>query len=187
MYFALVYYPHIAHEGFQAFRHRYEPYSELLPEHVPFVFPVPEDIGREELEAHIEEVVNTCKPFDVHFCTLEKTWDHWLYLGAKEGHDAVVDLHDKLYTGILSPYLREDLPFYPHIGLGLFSKEAYDFHNPTAALTLDEVKFNNARDAFAKIGFELWCTVDKLTLVGISADFKECVDLRVFEINSPLD
>lgn len=185
MYFALVYYPQIEHEGFHAFRDRYEPYSELLPEHVPFVFPVPENIGRDKLEAHIEQVVNTCKPFDAHFCTLEKTWDHWLYLGAKEGHDAIVELHDKLYKGILSPYLREDLPYYPHIALGLFSTEAYDFNNPTAELTLDEEKYNSARKSFEKMGVDLWCTVDKLTLVGVNSDFTECVDLRNFTMIEP--
>ena len=185
MYFALVYYPKIEHEGFHSFRRRYEPYSELLPEHVPFVFPVPEVIGREKLETHIEQVVKTCKPFDVHFCTLEKTWDHWLYLGAKEGHDAVVELHDKLYTGILSPYLREDLPFYPHIALGLFSKEPYDFNHPTAALTLDEEKYNKARQSFEKMGVDLWFTIDKLTLVSVNSDFTECVALRNFAIKEP--
>ena len=185
MYFALVYYPQIEHEGFHAFRDRYEPYSELLPEHVPFVFPVPENIGGDKLEAHIEQVVNTCKPFDAHFCTLEKTWDHWLYLGAKEGHDAIVELHDKLYKGILSPYLREDLPYYPHIALGLFSTEAYDFNNPTAELTLDEEKYNSARKSFEKMGVDLWCTVDKLTLVGVNSDFTECVDLRNFTMIEP--
>lgn len=182
MYFALVYYPQIEHEGFQLFRHKYEPYSELLPEHIPFIFPVPEVVGRETLEKHIDKVVSAWKPFDVHFCTLKKTWDHWLYLGAKEGYDSVVALHDKLYEGMLSSHLRKDLPYTPHIGLGLFSKEAYDFNNPIAELTLDEEKFNNARKEFEEMGFDLWCTVDRLTLLKINADFTECVDLRDFVI-----
>ncbi len=182
MYFALVYYPHIEDQGFQSFRHKYEPYSELLPEHVPFIYPIPETIGRKKLEVHIEKVLNNWKPFDVHFCTLEKTWDHWMYLGAKEGYNSVVELHDELYEGILSPYLRKDLPFNPHIGLGLFSKEAYDFNDPTAELTLDEVKYYKAYNEFKAMGFDLWCTVDRLTLVEINSDFTTCVDLLDFVI-----
>ncbi len=184
MYFALVYYPHIEHRGFHSFRRQYEPYSELLPEHVPFVYPVPDTIGRKKLEGHIEDVLNTWKPFDVHFCTLEKTWDHWMYVGAKEGHDSVVELHDDLYEGILSPYLRQDLPFSPHIGIGLFSKEAYDFSNPTAELTLDEDKYNEAFKAFQDLEFDLWCKLDRLTLVQIDDALTESADLRDFVIHN---
>lgn len=182
MFFGLVHYPHIEHKGFQSFRHKYEPFFQLLPEHVPFVHPVPENIGRKELEKHIEKVLSRWKPFNVHFCILEKTWDHWLFLGAKEGYKEVVDLHDQLYNGILSPFLRKDLPFYPHIGLGLFSREAYDFDDPTAALTLDEKKYNSARQEFEDLEFDIWCTIDKLTLVEINSNYTECVDLNNYLI-----
>ena len=184
MYFALVYYPRIEHKGFHSFRQQYEPYSELLPEHVPFVYPVTDTIGKKKLEEHIEKVLDTWKPFDVHFCTLEKSWDHWLYLGAKEGHDFVVKLHDDLYEGLLSPFLRKDLPFYPHIGLGLFSKEAYDFSNPTAELTLDEERYTKAFKAFEELEFDLWCTVDKLTMVQVNTALTESTDLREFLIHN---
>jgi hypothetical protein len=182
MYFGLVHYPQIEHSGFHNFRHRYDPYANLLPVHVTFIHPVPESIGREKLERHIETVIDSWKSFKVHFCLVEKTWDHWLYLGAKEGHSEVVDLHDQLYKGILSPHLREDLPFYPHIGLGLFSKEAYDFDNPTAQLTLDEKRFNKARREFEDLGTDIWCTIDRLTLVKINSSYTECVDLNDFSL-----
>jgi len=184
MYLGLAYYPHVLHEGFQSFRHKYDPYSQLLPEHVTFIHPVPEIIGRRNLENHIENVLKTWKPFYVHFCTLEKTWDHWLYLGAKEGYNSVVELHNNLYRGILSPYLREDLPFFPHIGLGLFSMEAYDFNNPTAKLTLDVKKYKKAKLEFTNLGFDLWCNIDELTLLKINSDFTECTNLRNFTIQT---
>jgi hypothetical protein len=94
-----------------------------------------------------------------------------------------VDLHDQLYKGILSPYLREDLPFYPHIGLGLFSREAYDFDNPTAELTLDEKRYNKARREFGDLGIDIWCTINRLTLVKINSDYTECVDLNSYAIS----
>jgi hypothetical protein len=183
MYFALVYYPRIEHEGFQAFRSEYEPYSELLPEHVTFVFPTPEDIGWERLDEHIISVLSTWEPFKVHFCRLEKTWDHWLYLGAGEGHDLVVKLHDQLYEGILRPYLRKDLPFYPHIVLGLFSLENYNMNNPTAKLTLDAAKYKRARKEFEDMRFDFWCTIDRFTLLNIDSQFTECVELKNYKIH----
>ena len=182
MYFGLVYYPQIEDEGVLSFRETYEPYSALLPEHMPFIYPVPETIGREKLDRHIKKVLRSWKPFDVHFCTLDKTWDHWLYLGVREGYHSVVELHDTLYEGMLIPYLRKDLPYSPHIGLGLFSREGYNFDDPTAELTLDEEKYNKAYQEFEALGFDLWCTVDTLTLVKLNADFTECVNLTNYGI-----
>ena len=183
MYFALVYYPCIEDQGFHHFRMKYEPYASLMPVHVPFVFPTPEEVGRKKLEAHISKVLKDWKPFHVHFCKLEKTWDHWLYVGAEEGHDQVVQLHDHLYTGILAPYLRKDLPFHPHIGLGLFSKEKYDFNNPTTKLTLDEEKYLRAIEEFEALHFDLWCTIDCLTLVRLDDKFTECMAVQEYSIN----
>lgn len=180
MYFGLVHYPRIEHQGFQNFRKRYDPYSNLLSEHVTFIHPVPENIGRKNMERHIETVLKKWNSFEVHFCLLEKTLDHWMYLGAREGNNQVVDLHDQLYQGILRPYLREDLPFYPHIGLGLFSRETYDFDHPTAELTLDEERYNKARREFEDLGTDIWCKIDRLTLVKINSDYTECVDLNIF-------
>ena len=139
-YLALVYYPVIEHKGFHDFRMTYEPYASLLPPHIPFIFPLEESFGMEKLKTHIQSVLTQWQAFDMHFCKLEKTWDHWLFLGADEGNIKAIDLHDQLYEGTLAPFLREDLPYTPHIGLGLFSTENYDFHNPTAKLDLDQEK-----------------------------------------------
>ncbi|MGW8315398.1 MAG: hypothetical protein ACWGNV_07345, partial [Bacteroidales bacterium] len=63
MYFGLVHYPKIEHLGFQTFRATYDPYCQLLPEHVTFIHPVPEHIGRNRLEKHIEKVLSSWDPF----------------------------------------------------------------------------------------------------------------------------
>ena len=184
MFYALVYYPHIEHEGFHEFRNKYEPCAFLLPEHVTFIFPTPKEIGRERLELHIKTILKRWKPFQVHFCTIKLNWDHWMYLGANEGHDEIVVLHDQLYEGILSPYLREDLPFYPHIALGLFSKEGYNLNNPTAKLTLDTPKYNQARKEFESLNFELRCTIDQLTLLQLDAEFTTCEVIKNFPLSA---
>jgi len=184
MFLALVYYPRIEHGGFHAFRNKYEPFSKLLPEHIPFIFPVPESIGIGNLESHITKILSSWEPFRIHFCSLDKTQDHWLFLAAKEGNNQAIMLHDDLYQGILASYLRKDLPYTPHIGLGLFSKEKYDFHNPTAALTLDEQRYIRARKEFEDLKFDLWCSIDHLTLVKVNDDFSECHDMMNFKINT---
>ena len=182
MYLALVYFPQIDHEGFHEFRNTYEPYAALLREHMTFMFPVPESIGREELEKHISEVLSHRDPFKVHFCLLEKTVDHWLFWTLEEGMKLAVGLHDELYSGILSPHLKTDLPFIPHIGLGLFSTENYDFNDPYAELTLDQGRYERARKEFEALNMDLWCTIDHLALLRINEEYTECTELRRFSL-----
>lgn len=184
MFYALVYYPQIDHQGFQAFRQKYEPYSDLLPEHLPFVFPVPESIGYENLVDHIGKVLEKWTSFDIHISGHTKTWDHWLMLVLQEGNEKTIQLHDDLYTGLLAPYIREDLPYLPHIGLGLFSKEDYDFNNPTAELQLDKTKYEKALTELRELNLDFWRRVDSLTLVKVNQEFTKCWDVREFKMNS---
>lgn len=182
MYLALVYFPQIDHAGFHSFRNTYEPFSSLLREHLTFVFPVQETIGRVELETHISEVLSRWKPFEVHFCQLKKTVDHWLFWTLEEGNELAVGLHDDLYTGILSAHLKTDLPYTPHIGLGLFSTENYDFNDPYAELTLDTTRYKKARMEYEELNIDLWCNVDHLALIRIDDEFTECAELRRFSL-----
>jgi len=183
MYYALIYYPDIKNERFHTLRKKYEPYYSLIPEHLPLIFPVPELIGLKKLEAHINETLTQWKPFKVHFHGLQKTWDQWLFLVLKEGNDFMIKLHDELYTDFLTPYLRNDLPYTPHVGLGFFSKGQYDFTNPTAQLSLDEKLYNKAKMEFENLRLDFWRTIDHLTLIKINTDFSKCWDLMEFRIN----
>lgn len=101
MYYALINYPKIEHPGFHIFRKKYEPYSELIPTHITFIFPTPDIIGLKDLNLHISQVLNLWKSFDMHFCKLMKTEnDHWLFWSAEEGKDQAIKLHDEFYQGI---------------------------------------------------------------------------------------
>ena len=42
----------------------------------------------------------------------------YVFLVPDEGYAGVSQLHDRLYTGLLAPCLRLDVPFIPHIGIG---------------------------------------------------------------------
>jgi hypothetical protein len=41
-----------------------------------------------------------------------------VFLVPDEGNSQIINLHDKLYTGIIRKDLRLDVPFIPHIGIG---------------------------------------------------------------------
>lgn len=182
MYFALVYYPGIEQKEFHVLRQKYDHWVNLMEEHVPFVFPLPESIGFENLKSHISQILEDWKPFDVHFSGFLKSWDHFLMLGIQEGNDQAIKLHDELYSDILAPHLRKDLPFTPHVGLGLFSKEQYDIDNPTDQLSLDEEKYQRAKAEYETMGLDFWRTIDHLTLVKLNSDFSKCWDIFNFKI-----
>jgi hypothetical protein len=182
VYFALIYYPGIKNDRFHTLREKYEPFSSLLPEHLPLIFPIPDSIGLKKLEKHINRTLTQWKPFKVHFHGLQKTWDQWLSLVLKEGNDLMIKLYDELYTDFLTPYLRNDLPYTPHVGLGFFSKEQYDLTNPTAQLSLDEAKYKKAKEEFENLRLDFWRTIDKLALVKINTDFTKCLNIMEFRI-----
>lgn len=79
-------------------------------------------------------------------------------------------------------HLREDLPYTPHIGLGLFSTENYDLNDPFAELTLNAGKYERAAKEFEKLNIDLWSTVDQLALLRINKGFTECTELRRFSL-----
>ena len=182
MYYDLVYYPTIEYNGFHAFREAYDPFTAFIPGHITFVYPVPESIDLSKLECHMTRITKAWRPFNIHFCEIDITNDHWLFLGAKQGKREAIKLHDELYTGILSAYLRKDLPYVPRLGLGLFNREKYDIKNPTAELTLDLNKYRKARKKFEALGFELHCTIDQLTLLRINKDFTKFEDVLSFNL-----
>ena len=42
----------------------------------------------------------------------------YVFLVPDEGYSGISLLHDRLYTGVLQPFLKLDVPFVPHITIG---------------------------------------------------------------------
>lgn len=113
-------------EPIATFRRTHDPTADLVDPHITLVFAVPDSIGRDRFREHVRAVVSRTPRFEIRLKGLEASWDHWLFLLVAEGRERVISLHDELYGGILSPYLRTDLSFVPHVGLGLFVEEGDD-------------------------------------------------------------
>lgn len=90
-------------------------------------------------------------------------------------------LHDELYTGILKPYLRTDIEYIPHIGLGHFIKESkkYDYANPTQ-VDLDEATYEEALEKARNLDVSYSAQVEKLHLVEIDDRFTYTKDVEEF-------
>lgn len=186
MYFGLVYYPNIHNKDFQILRNIYEPYARVMNEHLAFLMPTPGSVGRKILEEHIQSVLKKWRPFRVQISGLYKSWDHWLMLGVKEGRDQVIRLHDALYTGPIKPYLREDLPFEPHVAIGYFGTNDYDVYARIKNPPLDENRYLEVLKMAEAMEFNFSRSVDQLTLVQFDELFTQCENLKVFKLLNTL-
>jgi hypothetical protein len=177
MYHVLVHYPKFdrrTEENIRAFRRKYDPFLGSWRPHIPFIFPVPcSEVEEEKLTEHIETVLKNRKPFSIRIGGFAKSWDHWLLLLLKEGNEEATGLHDELYTGILSRYLRRDIEYIPHIGIGLFVKKdaEYNVLDPRKA-AIDAKLYSRALKEAKSLEIDSFDTIDRLSLtkVIISAD-----------------
>jgi pimeloyl-ACP methyl ester carboxylesterase/2'-5' RNA ligase len=159
---AVVHYPRLAFQGLDDFRRKFDPFAGLIAEHFTLVFPIPVDL--KTVREHVQSVAKQTRPFDVHISGLERTWDHWLYLQVQEGREAVLTLHDRLYSGPLRRFLRTDLPFEPHVGIGFFGRGRYDALDPEE-VELDHDSYERARAEAVGLGIDAWRSVTTLDIV----------------------
>jgi hypothetical protein len=170
MYYVLLYYPRFDRktgENIEAFRRKYDPFVDSWKPHIPFIFPVPcNEIEEEKFTDHVETVLKNRKPFPIHIGGFRRSWDHaWLFLLLKEGNEEAIALHDELYTGILAPYLRRDIEYIPHIGIGLFVRKdaGYNALDPKI-VDFDAELYSQALKEAESLKIDSFDAVDRLVL-----------------------
>ncbi|MCP6719648.1 MAG: 2'-5' RNA ligase family protein [Patescibacteria group bacterium] len=164
-YYTLLYYPKFTDDKITKFREKHDKHSNQWKAHLTLIFPInSKEIEEEVLIEHVGSILKKWKKFDIHFKGLEKSWDHWLFLTLKEGNEKIIKLHDELYTGPLKRFLREDIEFIPHIGIGEFVKsEEYTVVDPKE-FEIDKEKFDEANKDTMRINFDYWSKIDKIIL-----------------------
>jgi len=191
----LVHYPEINTEKIEAFRKKYDPSFKLIRPHLTIVYSVDQLVSRQVFSSHIEAVLKHWKPFDIELNGFTKSWDHWLLLTLKEGNDKVIGLHDELYGGILAPYLRTDIQYIPHIGLGEFIEEGelgllrrkrLHLKKPTQ-VALDEARYEIALEEARNLNLSYSTKLDKLQMIEIDDDYTNVKDIEEFPLGSKYD
>jgi hypothetical protein len=169
MHYSLVHYPKFdrkTEENIEAFRRKFDPFVDSWEPHVPFIFPVPcNEIEEGKITEHVETVLKNWKPFPIRIGGFSKAWDHWLFLLLKEGNEKAIALHDELYTDILSPYLRRDIEYILHIGIGLFVRKGagYNALDPKI-VDFDAKLYSQALEEAESLKIDSFDTVDRLIL-----------------------
>ena len=126
MSLAVVGYPQLAEEDaewIRSIRTQHEQLSHgALDPHFTLVFPQ-SIVTESQLAEHVRKQLAGCHAiqFVLRSSILIKddsSDSYFVLLVPDEGFGSIVRLHDKLYTGILAPALRLDIPFIPHITVG---------------------------------------------------------------------
>lgn len=124
MRYLVVAYPEISRTDFekiQGFRAKYSKlnYHRIQP-HFTLVFSFA-GIELDRVIDHIKVQLQNFKPFEFSLDKAVATSDadgSYIFLVPGTGYEIIQNLHDRLYTGILSPELRLDVPFTPHLTIG---------------------------------------------------------------------
>lgn len=139
---AIVLYPNFTNISIiNGIRDKYDPLSSYIAPHITIVFPFDSDIHLEDLKLHLNNAMKGLKKFPVVLNEITGDFrDGYLFLNVKKGNDNIIELHDRLYTGILSPYLIKKMTYGPHLTVGVLS-EQIDFDNAIDQLSNNHEKF----------------------------------------------
>ena len=119
-------YPKLSKKDFhwiQNYRQEHDPrYYSVVKPHFTIIFAI-DDIKEEKFVEEVRKQVNGIKKFDfvIKVATINQDYSgnyFHEFLVPDQGYSNIVKLHDKLYSGKFSNYLRFDIDYIPHIGIG---------------------------------------------------------------------
>ena len=166
---AIVWFPPLPPESkIESFRARHDPLATSLPAHVTLVFPFPTTLTSTQWASHIKRIVGNWPQLPVSFRNIESIQGEFTVLMLREKSEAVIALHDKLYSGVLKAFLRKDIEYHPHITLGRATG------NPSTAT------FESMQDAATReICGEWRAVVRELAIVTLHQDGTITIDKTI--------
>ena len=117
----------------------YDPLANCIAPHITLVFPFDSGLMTEELRTHAVNALAGVGKFSVALQGITgDARDGYLFLNVMQGNDQIIDLHDRLYAGLLSPFLSRRMTYVPHLTVGrLREKEAFE-HAAEALATMQD-------------------------------------------------
>ncbi|PEA55067.1 2'-5' RNA ligase [Bacillus pseudomycoides] len=105
-------------EEIEAIRRKHDPLFGLIPPHITLVFPFMSEVSNDCLKKHIKTKVSNMSPFYISLNPIVTNADEYLFLLIEEGKENIIELHNKLYTDFLQPFLHKEIPYLPHVTVG---------------------------------------------------------------------
>jgi 2'-5' RNA ligase len=100
------------------FRSQCDPLSITIEPHITLVFPFESHLSIESLRSHVEQIIQGFKPFPIRLYNITGSEGEYLFLNVKQGNDQIIELHDRLYSGLLAEYLSVENIYVPHLTIG---------------------------------------------------------------------
>lgn len=138
----------------------------MIEPHITLVFPLQESVGEQSLASHIDGVLSGWRPFPIRLKGLLQSWEDYLFLSVAEGSENMIHLREELCVGMLAAYRRDDIPFIPHVTLGVFTGDT----GRCAQVLIDAERM--------ELDYESY--VDRLHLVKINDDRSRIVKSKEF-------
>ena len=116
-------------------RSRHDPQHSLVEAHFTLVFPLA-GISRSALALHVEQIAKATPAIVFRLNGAVAVRDplaprSHVFLTPDDGDEEIRRLHAALYSGLLSSYLRTDIPYQPHVTVAALATK-------TAAKTLSD-------------------------------------------------
>jgi len=106
-------------------RKKYDPLYKEFKSHITVAFPF-ENVSQKKLEKHITNAIKGIKPFELVLKGVRKSpKEFYLYLLVNKGKKELIKIHKKLYSKLLTKHLRKDIPYIPHVTIGIFHEKKY--------------------------------------------------------------
>jgi 2'-5' RNA ligase len=150
-------------------REKYDPLANHVRPHITLVFPFESHIRSNQLKKHIEKALFSVKPFKLTLrgITSVRTFGNYLFLNIENGENEIIEIHKRLYTGILEQYfpkwLRES-SYNPHMTVGRIENEE---------------KYNIAFEDMKKVVDVFETIVDKISVEIIDENEDSIIEMEI--------
>lgn len=147
----------------QDIRNQYDPLAHKIAPHITLVFPFESEISSNELYQHVRNSLHEFKPFKLTMQRIIQE-ENYLFLNLTRGQKEVIEIHDLLYSGLLSGFLSKQHNYQPHITVGRLKD-------------INAVKF--AMNKLKHFDYKFETKVDKITTEIILDDLSSKVDFEI--------
>lgn len=128
-------------------REKYDPLARHVKPHITLVFPFESTLSKEELEDYLKTSLEGIECFSLtleEIIKIDNPLGLYLFLKINEGTEKIIDLHNKLYEGILNTHMPKWLDngqFMPHMTIGNFNNRE-ELENAYEDISSIKCKFN---------------------------------------------
>ncbi len=103
----------------EAFRAGHDPTARTVAAHVTLVFPFASALSSVQVAAHVRRIASRWPVLPAEFAGSDAFEARFVYLRMTRGRQALAELHDQLYRGVLAPFLRQDFRYELHLTIGV--------------------------------------------------------------------